>query len=349
MSTTLTAPTTGTPTTAGLAPTGTMHAVAQSRYGSTDALNLTTRDIPTPTAGQVLVRVHAAGVDRGVWHLMTGRPYLIRILGFGFRRPKQPVRGSDVAGTVVAVGPGVDRFAVGDEVFGTANGSFAEYALARADRLAHAPRGVDAAEAAVLAVSGTTAQHAVEDIADVQPGQRVLVLGAAGGVGSYVVQLAASRGAVVTGVASGIKADHVRAMGAVRTVDYRTTDITASGELFDVIIDTGGNTPLRRLRRILAPEGTLAIVGGEDGGSLTGGIGRQLAAAFLSNFTSQKLAFFITPEHFAPLERLAAHVEAGDVGAPLTRRYPLAGAPDAIDDLVGGRVAGKAAVVIEQA
>ncbi|GAA3632138.1 NAD(P)-dependent alcohol dehydrogenase [Microbacterium awajiense] len=329
--------------------TGTMRAVSQSRYGSADALDVTTREIPTPAAGQVLVRVRAAGVDRGVWHLMTGRPYLIRVLGFGFRRPKQPVRGSDVAGTVVAVGPDVDRFTVGDEVFGTADGSFAEYAVARADRLASAPQSVSAAEAAVLAVSGTTAQHAVEDVADVQPGQHVLVLGASGGVGSYAVQLAASRGATVTGVASGAKADHVRSMGAERVVDYRTTDIAASGELFDVIIDTGGNTPLRRLRRILSPEGTLAIVGGEDGGSLTGGIGRQLTAALLSNFTSQTLAFFITPEHFAPLERLAAHVEAGHVRAPLTRRYPLAAAPDAIDDLVGGRIAGKAAVIVEEA
>ena len=327
----------------------TMRAIAQDRYGSSEVLGLTTRAVPTPAPGQVLVRVRAAGIDRGVWHLMTGRPYLIRILGFGFRRPQQPIAGSDVAGTVVAVGAGVTRFAVGDEVFGVTHGSFADYVVASENTLARAPRTMDAAEAAVLAVSGLTAQHAVEDVAHIRAGQRVLVLGASGGVGSYAVQFAVAHGAVVTGVASGTKADHVRDMGAAHVVDYRTTDITASGDLFDVIIDTGGNTPLRRLRRILAPEGTLVIVGGEDGGVLAGGMGRQITASILSRFSTQTLAFFIAPAKGELLERLAARVDAGDIRSPLTRRYPLADTPRAIDDLTAGRITGKAAIVVAEA
>ncbi|QKJ21238.1 NAD(P)-dependent alcohol dehydrogenase [Microbacterium hominis] len=325
-----------------------MRALAQHRYGSTDALAVESRPTPAPAAGQVLLRVRAAGVDRGVWHLMTGRPYLVRLLGFGLRRPAQPVRGADVAGTVVATGEGVARLSPGDEVFGIADGSFAEFALADADRLALAPDSLDAAEAAVLAVSGVTALTAVEEVADVQAGQRVLVLGGSGGVGSYAVQFAAARGAHVTAVASGAKAAFVRSLGAERVIDYQAEDVTASGEVFDAIIDTGGRTPLRRLRRILAPTGTLAIVGGEGGDPLTGGMLRQIGAAVLSLVTRQRLRFFIAPEHHAPMARVAALVAAGRVRPTLTRTYPLDRAAEAIDDLVAGRICGKAAVVIEE-
>ncbi len=343
--------TTTTITTAEKTPTAarTMRAVAQDRYGTSDVLRHATIHVPAVGPKDVLVEVHAAGVDRGVWHLMTGKPALVRVLGFGFRRPSQPVRGIDVAGTVVAVGEGVDRFAPGDEVFGFTNGSYAEYAVADADKLAEAPAGLSPAESAVLAVSGVTALHAVEEITDVQAGHRVLVLGGSGGVGSYVVQLAAARGAHVTAVAGAAKADFVRGLGAERVVDYRTEDITASGEIFDVIIDIGGSTPVRRMRRILAPEGTLAIVGGEGGDWLTGGMGRQIGASLLSMFTKQKLAFFISPEDQASLARLAEHVEAGRVRPAVTRTYALAEAPQAIVDLVAGCIAGKAAIEIEAA
>lgn len=338
--------TTTNTTTEDLTTTRTMRAVAQDRYGDVDVLAVQHLPIPEPGAGKVLVRVRAAGVDRGVWHLMTGKPALIRVLGFGFRRPKQPVRGGDLAGTVVAVGEGVDRFTPGDEVFGVADGSFAEYAVADADKLAAAPAELSPAESAVLAVSGITALYAVEDVTDVQAGQRVLVLGGSGGVGSYVVQLAAARGAHVTAVASAAKAEFVRGLGAERAVDYRAQDITASGESFDVIIDIGGNTPLRRLRRVLAPTGTLVIVGGEDGGWLTGGLSRQIGASLLSNFTKQKLAFFISPEDSGSMARLAEHVAAGRVRPAVTATYALADAPQAIADLVAGRIAGKAAIEI---
>ncbi|MFV0461424.1 MAG: NAD(P)-dependent alcohol dehydrogenase [Actinomycetales bacterium] len=320
-----------------------MLAVAQNRYGSTDALEVTTRPLPEPAPGQVLLRVHAAGVDRGVWHLMTGQPYLVRVLGFGLRRPRQPVRGNDVAGVVVAIGAGVDRLAVGDRVFGLADGSFAEYAVAEAEKLVPVPDGLT--QAGVLAASGIAALHAVEDVAHVRSGQRVLVLGASGGVGSYAVQFAVAHGAKVAAVASGAKADFVRGLGADHVHDYRSVDVTSLPETFDAIIDVGGRTPLRRLRRVLAPEGVLVIVGGEGGDALTGGLMRQISAPVLSLFSRQRLTFFIAPEHRDPLERIAAHVAAGRVQPALTHAYPLQDAARAIDDLVAGRIAGKSAIV----
>jgi NADPH:quinone reductase-like Zn-dependent oxidoreductase len=327
----------------------TMSAVVQSRYGSAHALALAETPRPTPRAGEVLLEVHAAGVDRGVWHLMTGTPYLIRLMGFGLRRPKNPVPGMDVAGRVVAVGADVTRFDVGDEVFGIGVGTFAQYAVAREDKLAHKPAGLGWAEAAVVAISGLTARQAVHDIARVGPGQRVLVLGASGGVGSYAVQLAHAAGAVVTGVASGAKADLVRSLGADRAIDYGTTDVTTLDERFDAIIDVGGRLPVRRLRRILVPEGTLVIVGGENGGRVTGGIGRQLRAAVLSLFIRQRLTFFFSAESADAIERLREHILAGEIRPALETTYSLSQAATALVDLESGRVRGKAAIVVKDA
>ncbi|GIG55492.1 NAD(P)-dependent alcohol dehydrogenase [Demequina activiva] len=326
--------------------TVTMRAAVQRRYAGPETIRIETVPTPQPGAGEVLIAVRAAGVDRGVWHVATGRPLVMRLMGFGLRRPSQPIQGSDVAGVVVAVGNGVTRFAVGDEVFGSAAGSFAEYAVARQDRLTTKPAGMDFSRAGALPVSAVTALQAVEESAKVEAGQRVLVLGASGGVGSYAVQIAVAAGAYVTGVASAAKADLVRELGAERVLDYRTTDVTSLDEHYDVIIDAGSLTSLRRLRRILSSDGTLVIVGGEGGDSLVGGAGRTLWAPLVSLFTSQRLMGFLSEMTAERLERVRAMVESGEVRAPVSRTYPLDSAAEAVKDLAAGKVSGKAVVTV---
>jgi NADPH:quinone reductase-like Zn-dependent oxidoreductase len=322
-----------------------MTAVVQDRYGTTDVLEL--REIPRPTLGDhdVLVRVAAAGVDRGVWHLMTGRPWLTR-LAFGLRRPRNPVPGLDLAGVVDTVGPGVTHFTEGDRVFGTGHGTFAQYARASEDRLAGIPTNVTMAQAGVLAVTGSTALQAVEDHGRVRPGDQVLVLGASGGVGTYAVQIATALGGIVTGVASSDKLELVRRLGASRVVDYRTDDPLAELGRYDVIIDTGGNRHLRDLRRALTPTGTLVIVGGENGGRWLGGTDRQIRAKLASLVTRQRLTTFVAREDAAHLERLADLVETGQVTPVVDRSYPLVAAADAITHLQSGRTRGKIAIDI---
>lgn len=328
------------------APTGeTMRAVVQHRYGSSDVLESATIPRPTPADDEVLVRVHAAGVDRGTWHLMTGLPYLVRLAGFGIRRPKQPVPGLDLAGTVVAVGDDVTGFAPGDEVYGIGMGAFAEYATAKASKLAHRPETLTPEQAATIAVSGTTATQAVLDVGAAEPGQRVLVLGASGGVGSFATQIAHAHGLHVTGVASAAKADHVRRLGADVVLDYATDDFTA-GEPFDLIVDTGGRNPLRRLRRALTPKGTLVVVGGEGGGKITGGFGRSIRAAVMSPFVSQRMVMLMSDEGADRWEPLRELIDAGSIVAPVDRTYELDEAATAIDDLAAGRIRGKAVVTI---
>ncbi len=342
---------TAAPDAAGVTPAlpTTMRAIVQRRYGTTAQLRSAQIPVPTPGPGQVLIRVDAAGVDRGVWHLMAGKPLLVRLLGYGLRSPKLPTPGADIAGTVVATGEGVDRVAVGDAVFGIARGAYAEYAVADAHRIAHAPAGMTPTQAAALAVSGVAALHAVDEITAVEPGQRVLVLGGSGGVGSFAVQLAAARGARVTAVASGEKAAFVRDLGAAEVIDYRRDDATAMGRTYDAIIDVGGRTPLRRLRRALTPTGTLAIVGGEGGDVLTGGMSRQIGAALLSRFVSQTLAFFIAPENHEHMARLVTRLDAAGLHPAVTRTYALDDAPRAIDDLVAGEISGKAVITVADA
>ncbi len=329
--------------------TTTMRAAVQRSYTGPEAIAVETMPRPAPAAGEVLVEVHAAGVDRGVWHLATGRPFVIRIFGFGFARPAQPVQGSDVAGVIVEVGEGVTGVGVGDRVYGTADGSYAQFATAKASQIAPMPVGMSFTDAAAAPVSGVTAQKAVVDAAEVKQGHRVLVLGAAGGVGSYAVQLAAAAGAEVTGVASGPKADFVRGLGATSVVDYSTTDVTAMDLEFDVIIVAGGLTSLRRLRRILSPEGTLVIVGGEGGGPIAGGAGRAVLAGMLSRFTSQRLIGLMAATTAEALDRLRDRFEAGVVRPAVTAAYPLERANDALADLAAGRIAGKAVVTVRDA
>ena len=255
----------------------TMKAIVQDRYGSADVLEL--RDIEKPGIGddEVLVRVHAAGVHAGDWHLMAGLPYLIR-MGFGLRAPKQAVRGTDVAGTVEAVGKDVTRFRPGDAVFGIGAGAFAEYTIAREDKLAPMPANLSFDAAATVPTSGSTALQGLRDVGKLQPGQKALIIGAAGGVGSFAVQIAKALGAHVTGVCSTTKVDLVRSIGADEVIDYTREDFAEGGQRFDLIFDTAGGRSLSQLRRALAPKGTLVIVGAEGGDRWIGGIDRQLRA-----------------------------------------------------------------------
>ena len=323
----------------------TMDAVVQRGYGGTEVFHLERVTVPEPGAGQVLIRVGAAGLDRGVWHIMAGLPYLVRPM-FGMRTPRQPIPGIDVAGTVVALGAGASGFAVGDRVFGTAHGSFAEYAVADTGTLARVPAGIGLDQAAAIPVSGLTALEAVHDHGRVQAGQRVLVIGASGGVGGYAVQIATAAGAEVVGVASAAKADFVRSLGAIGTIDYATTDVTRLPESYDVIIDVNGRLPVGRLARILTPTGALVIVGGEDGGRLTGGLQRQFGARIRSAFTRRRLTFFISSEARAGLPQLVDLIESGVVRPTVEADavLPLSAVRGAIDDLLAGRIRGKAVI-----
>jgi NADPH:quinone reductase-like Zn-dependent oxidoreductase len=325
--------------------TATMRAIVQDVYGDTaDVLRLEETPRPTPGPGEVLVRVAAAGVDRGVWHLMAGKPYAARLV-VGLRTPRKRVPGMALAGVVEAVGAEVTTLQPGDEVYGVGEGTFAEFATAKAAKLAPRPASLTFAQAAALPVSATTALQAVRDHGRVQAGQKVLVIGASGGVGSFAVQIAKALGAEVTGVSSAAKSDLVRGLGADRVVDYAVGNgLEVDDEVFDVVIDIGGDRPLRQLRKVLAPHGRLVIVGGEGGGRVLG-IGRQLRAAALSPFVGQKLGFFVASDNAADLAVLTGFVESGQVTPAVVRTFPLAEAPAAITYLTDGRARGK--VVVE--
>jgi NADPH:quinone reductase-like Zn-dependent oxidoreductase len=326
-----------------------MTSIVQDRYGAEpeDVLRLGVVSRTTVGDDEVLVRVHAASVDRGTWHIMAGLPYPIRLAGFGLRRPRYANPGRALAGTVEAVGAAVTGFARGDEVFGTCNGSLAEYAVVRAGKLSAKPTVVSFEQAAAAPISGVTALQAVRDHGRVQRGHRVLVIGASGGVGSFAVQIAKAAGAVVTGVAGTGKVDAVRALGADSVLDYTESDVTDGGHRYDVVLDTGGNRRLAHLRRALAPTGRLVIVGGETDGRWLGGSDRQLRAALLSPLLrGQHLGTFVASENAADLAALADLMTAGAVTAAVDRTYPLAETAAAIRHLIDGRATGKVVVRI---
>jgi NADPH:quinone reductase-like Zn-dependent oxidoreductase len=324
-----------------------MKAIVQDTYGSADVLEV--RDIEDPVVGEddVLIQVRAAGCGPDVWHLMTGKPYFAR-LAVGFRRPKVRVRGWDVAGTVEAVGAAVTAFRPGDEVMGVAEaGSFAEFVVTRPEKLVRKPAKLSFEQAAALPISGITALQALRDEAQVRPGQKVLVIGAGGGVGTFAVQIAKAFGAEVTGVGSTSKLGLVRSMGADDVIDYTREDFTDGSRKWDVIIDTAGRRPLSRLRRALTPKGTLVVVGGDGGGPWTGGFFRgMLRGPIVSLFVGQRLGGLNSKTTLEDLRAVAEMVEAGEVTPVIGRTYSLGEAPEAIRLLETGHAQGKLVIIV---
>jgi NADPH:quinone reductase-like Zn-dependent oxidoreductase len=330
-----------------LAEVESMKAIVQDTYGSTDVLEFRDIDQPVPKGDEVLVRVHAAGLHRGDWHVMTGLPYLIRMVvpTLGLRRPKVPVLGMDVAGRVEAVGSNVTRFRPGDAVFGWCDGSFAEYACAPADHFAAKPAALTFEQAAVVPISGFAALQALRDVGEVQAGQKVLVIGAAGGVGSFAVQLAKAFGAQVTGVCSTAQVELVRSIGADDVIDYTRDEITDGTRHWDLILDTAGHRSLSQLQRALTPRGTLVIVGSEGRGRWLGGFDRSLRAPVLSRFVGQRLRMLSSKPRPEDLRFLRELMEDGKVTPVIGRTYRLREVPEAIRYLVEGHGGGGKIVI----
>jgi NADPH:quinone reductase-like Zn-dependent oxidoreductase len=322
-----------------------MKAITQDGYGSADVLELTEIEEPEVGEREVLIRVRAAGAGPDVWHIMEGKPYIARPM-LGFRRPKIRVRGWDVAGVVAAVGSAVTEFEPGDEVLGESqSGSFAELTVAPADKLVRKPARLTFEQAAAVPVSGVTALQALRDHGHVQSGQSVLVIGAAGGVGTFTVQIAKAMGALVSGVASTSKLALVRSIGADDVIDYTREDFTDGARTWDVVVDTAGRRPLRELRRALTPKGTLVVVGGDGGGPWTGGFFRgMLRGPIVSMFVGQTLGAFSAKTTKEDLQALAELIEAGSITPVVDRTYDLVEAADAVRYLAEGHPAGKIVV-----
>jgi 2-desacetyl-2-hydroxyethyl bacteriochlorophyllide A dehydrogenase len=323
-----------------------MKAVTQYEYGAPqDVLEL--REIEKPTIGDddVLVRVQAAGIHIGDWLVLTGLPYLIRLMGYGLRKPKAAVPGTELAGFVEAVGKNVKQFQPGDEVFGFGTGGFAEFASVSQDALVIKPSNITFEQAAAVPISAFTALQAIRDHGKVQPGQKVLVVGASGGVGTYAVQIAKAFGAEVTGVCSARNIDMVRSIGADHVIDYTQESITQSGQRYDVILDTAGNRSLSELRGALSTEGTLVIVGGSGGRWLMGS-GRSLKAVVVSPFVSQDLRSFISSTNNDDLVALKGLIEDGKVTPVVDRTFPLEATAEALSYVGQRHTQGKTVVTV---
>jgi NADPH:quinone reductase-like Zn-dependent oxidoreductase len=326
-----------------------MTAIVQDEYGSAPEEVLRVAEVARPTIGEdeVLLRVRAASVDRGTWHVMAGLPYPIRAAGFGLRRPKGLNPGRSVAGTVEAVGPEVGEFKPGDDVFGVCEGgSFAEYASVGVDKLAAKPARLSFEQAAAVPISGLTALQAVRDKARVTAGQKVLIIGASGGVGTFAVQIAKAFGAEVTGLCSTAKVHLVRSIGADHVIDYTRRGIADGGHRYDVILDIGGNRRLSDLRRALTHAGRLVIVGGETDGRWLGGSDRQLRAILLSPLLSQTLGTFVSSENSDDLRALRDLLESGRVAPVIDRTFPLRETAAAIRYVQNGHARGKVVIAV---
>ena len=322
-----------------------MKAIVQDNYGSADVLRLEDVDAPLVGDGDVLVRVLAASVFIGDWHMMTGLPLVFRVVS-GLRAPKVRIRGQDVAGRVEAIGKDVTRFQPGDDVFGTCDGAFAEFATARVNKVAAKPANLTFEQAATVPITGATALQALRDVGRVRAGQSVLVIGAAGGVGSFAVQIAKAFGGRVTGVCSTEQVELVRSIGADDVIDYTRDDFAERGRRWDLILDIAGARSVSHLRGALAPRGTLVIVGGEGGGRWFGGIDRQLRAHMLSPFVSQKLGTFVSNTKGEDLVVLKELIEAGKVTPVIGQTYPLSEVPEAFRRLEKGHARGKVVITV---
>ena len=321
-----------------------MRAVVQYAYGADPQVVLRVADVDGPTIKptEVLVEVAAASVDRGTWHLMTGRPLLMRLMGFGFRRPKALNPGRSFAGTVVSVGDEVTSLRVGDAVYGTCDGSFAGFVAAEESKVARKPVNLSFEQAATIPVSAVAAVQAVRDEAKLEAGQRALIIGASGGVGGFILQLVKTAGAHATAVASTAKQDLVRQLGADEVIDYTREDFADGGRVYDVIFDTGGNRRLSEVRRALAPNGTLVIVGGENDGKLLGGFARNVRMMLIAPLVrGQRLRSLVSKENAGDLDALRDLIEEGKLVPAIDRTYALNEATAALHRQVTGAAQGK--------
>jgi NADPH:quinone reductase-like Zn-dependent oxidoreductase len=327
-----------------------MRAIRYDRYGPPpEVLEVREVEAPTPREGEVLVRVRAAGANPVEWHLVRGEPFLIRLMN-GLRRPKDGDVGFDVAGVVEEIGPGVTDFRPGDEVFGHGSGSFAELTRARSSRLARKPGRLSFEQAASVPVAGGTAFHALVTHGKVEAGERVLIVGAGGGVGSFAVQLAKALGAEVTAVCSGEKTDYVRALGADRVVDYTREDVTTLPARYDVVIQLAGDHSLFALRRLLSPHGRLVLAGsgaGRDGtGFVLGALRGFVLSRLFSRFTDRAVKMFVSNTSREHLETLVGFVERGELTPSVEHAYPLEQAADALTEIESGHARGKLVVAV---
>jgi NADPH:quinone reductase-like Zn-dependent oxidoreductase len=327
-----------------------MKAVVYTSYGPPEVLEI--RDIkkPVPNDDQVLVRVRAASVNPYDWHFIRGTPYIMRMMMGGLRKPKDPRVGVDYAGTVEAVGKNVTLLKPGDEVFGNRTGAFAEYVCVRADRaVALKPANVTFEQAASVPVAALTALQGLRDHGKVQPGQKVLINGASGGVGTFAVQIAKTLGADVTGVCSGRNVDLVRSIGADHVINYTKEDFTKSNERYDVILDNVGTQPLSGFRRVLKPQGICVMIGGggPNDGNWVGPMSRPIKAKLMSPFIDQKMGMMMAQGNKADLNILADLMQSGKVTPVIDRTYPLSEIREAIRYLETGRARGKVIIAVE--
>jgi NADPH:quinone reductase-like Zn-dependent oxidoreductase len=319
-----------------------VRAIVQDTYGSAEVIHLENIDRPEIAEDEVLVRVQAASIHVGDWILMTGSPWVMR-LATGLRRPKNRVPGTDVAGTVEAVGTNVKELRPGDEVFGWGAGAFAEFARATEDHFIRKPANLSFEQASAVGVSATTALQLLRDDGEVQPGQKVLINGASGGVGTFAVQIAKAFGAEVTGVASTKNIDMVRGIGADHVIDYTREDFTTSGERYDLILDNVGNKSMARTRRALSPTGTLISNGGGHAG---GKLGRTMRAMLASMVVRQQASPSVKTQNHDDLVALKELIEAGRVTPVIDRTYPLSETPAAIDHVAAGHARGTVVIAI---
>jgi NADPH:quinone reductase-like Zn-dependent oxidoreductase len=317
-------------------------AIVQRRYGAPAVLALEDLPQPEPGPGEVLVRVRAASLFAGDVHVVRGTPFFVRF-ATGLRRPRNPIPGIDLAGVVEGTGPGVTDLRAGDEVFGFAAGSLAELVCVPADHLVRRPTNLTLGQAAAVPEAGVTALQGLRDHGRVRAGQRVLVIGASGGVGTFAVQIAKALGAEVTGVCGAANLELVRSLGADHVIDHTRTDASATGERYDVVLQLAGTASPRRLRRALVPGGTLVLCNGQG---RMAGVDRILAAVLLDPFVRERLVVFVTKENGADLATLAAMIESGQVRPVIDRTYPLAEAADALRYLEAGHARGKVVIAV---